>query len=1069
MHQPYRFLLQLVIAVALLAARPLYAEGLTTSGINGFVTDANDRPIAGVTVVITHEPTGSRATAVTRSNGQFSVSQLRVGGPYTVAIEAKGFVPAAQSQIFIDLDHAAEADFKLAAAREGEVVKMEAVEVTASRDATFNGSKVGNGLDFAGSEVMSTPNVRRDVQDIAQRDSRLALTENTSTGEFQLSVGGQNYRYNSFLIDGVQANDPFGLNGSGFSSWRSPIPLDAIEDLSIDLSPYEVRRAGFTGALLNAVIKSGGNDYHGSAYYIFTNQNLRAENPVTKIKDTFRDRTFGFTFGGPIVKNRLFFFLAYDDFRREAAAPSQQFIPTAAALANIIATAKAYGYDAGALRQDAISYQKTYLLKLDWNIDPENKHRMSFTYRRNDGSAPQYADYQSGTSINVTGATTNYRTSLSNHWYQQPRITDSYTAQLFSSWTPDFRTEVAVAFTRYNGSPVNNGPNFPEVDVRNTPGTDAGSGAAVKGDLYLGSERSRQLNFLYTNTYNGSVVGEYTLDKHTITFGMDAEKDDIDDRFAQYILGSYVINGAVSTSNPNGGWLASSPIISLRQAYLFPGYTLPQAFAAWASSNYGFFVQDRWQINPRLMLLGGIRLDYPYTGNKPLFNQAFFDAFGRRNDVTNSGNYTVGPRLGFNYQVDQAQKLQLRGGLGVFQGKNPAVWLTNAYQTVGALSNSNITPVPTTFTPTTSVQTGVLKQNINITDSGFRQPVFLKGNLALDYKLPWWGLILTGQTDRAWTLQAPYVVHLNLWQPTSGPTTLPDGRNRYTSSPALGTAGPKSNFGDVLLLKDTHGGGSEAYTLRLLRPMKDNWSASAEYTRTHSTEVSPMTSSVAFSNFSGRAIANPDENVASISNYNIRDRFVFALSRRFYFFKQHDAATTAALVYRAQSGHPYSLVYLNDANGDGISSNDLLYVPTPTDTRVAWADATQQTAFFNWLQASGLTKYEGRIMPRNSETNPWQQTLDLHVAQELPVWQNVKLEIFFDFLNLANLFNKKYGIVEGIDFPYVRSVVNSSYSATANSGAGQYTYTFNSNTLGAPLVFTNQSRWQIQAGARIKF
>jgi hypothetical protein len=299
--------------------------------------------------------------------------------------------------------------------------------------------------------------------------------------------------------------------------------------------------------------------------------------------------------------------------------------------------------------------------------------------------------------------------------------------------------------------------------------------------------------------------------------------------------------------------------------------------------------------------------------------------------------------------------------------------------------------------------------------------------------------------------------------------TLPDGRNRYVSAPAIGTSGPKSNFGDALMLTDSTKGGSEAYSLRLSRPMKNDWGWSAEVSHTHSTEVNPMTSSVAFSNFSGRTVTNPNEDVASISNYNIRMRAVLSLTRRFHFFKGHDSSTTIAVVYRAQSGHPYSLTTLNDSNGDGISGNDLLWVPAQDDPRVAWTAADQKTAFYNWLNTNGLGDNVNKIIGRNTQTSSWQHTLDLHFAQEVPLWRTVKLEVFADLLNLLNLVNKKYGIVEGIDFPYTRSVVNATYSATALAGAGQYTYTFNSNTLSPPLTFTNQSRWQLQLGARLKF
>ena len=1073
MHKSSRltYLLTACVAFSLTLATTVFGQGITTSAINGFVTDKKGAPVSGATVTILHEPSGTRSTTLTRNTGQYTMSGLRVGGPYTVSIGASGDLkPMTRADVYLGLDQSSEVNFTL----ETEVVQMDAFKISAERDTTFSSDKTSNSTMFNTEDIAATPMIRRDVQEVASLDTRLGLVPNTSTGEFQLSAPGQNFRYNSFLVDGIQTNDSFGLNGNGFSSLRSPVPMDAIQAMSVDLSPYDVRRSGFTGALINAVIKSGTNEFHGSVYGYYTNQNMRAENPLTHIKDTFNDRTTGATFGGPIIQDKLFFFLAFENFRREAASPTSVFQPDAATLQQVLAKLKStYNYDAGTVSQDQVAEQKAYLAKLDWNIS--NDHRLSFTYRRTDGSAPIFADNSSSPNISATTLTTNYNVALSNHWYQQPRITDSYTAQLNSNWTPDFRTEATIAYAKYNGSPINNGTPFPELRFQAFPGIDLNTGASVTGFVFGGTERSRQLNFIDTKTLNASLFGEYSLDKHTLTVGADFQKDQITNRFVQYILGRYTFTSVAN-------FLAASPIGNLQQGFLYPDYTQDQTSALFSMMNYGFYAMDTWRPTSKLTLVAGLRMDDPITHDSPLANisrgstatplavgnasffpQAGFEWHGQSistNTYNNSGNYTLAPRVGFNYKFDEEGTTQIRGGAGVFQGRNPTVWLSNSYSNTGAASNTTTNNVA--FNPVVALQTKVIAQGVNVTDPGFKQPVYAKGNLAVDRKLPWGGLILSVSTDQSVAMEAPYVVNVNLGSPAAGlSSTLPDGRIRFGS--VKSTA--KSYYGDVLYLTDTASGGAQSYTMTLRRPMKNHWSASLSYTHSHATDVSPMTSSVAFSNWSGRTYTNPNENVASLSNYNTPDKIVASLSREFNFFGRKDAATLMSIVYRGQTGHNYSWTFFNDVNGDGQSA-DLFYMPSAADIssgKVAFATAAQQTAFLAYADSVGLSKYAGQIVGRNRFNSAWQDTVDLHFAQNIPISKKFGVDLFFDVLNFANMLDKKMGIVDGIDFPYVRGIVN----GTVNAAGTQYTYTF--GNVPSSQVFTETSRWQIQLGARVRF
>jgi hypothetical protein len=989
-----------------------------------------------------------------------------------VAVSGAGITTTSRGDINLSLDENQDVNFDLSE----EVIHLEALRVVESRDTIFGAGKISTGSNFGAEQVSDVASVRRNLQDVARLDSRLNLQSLDQGG--QLSAAGQNFRFNSFLIDGVQANDPFGLNGNGFSSLRSPIPLSSVQALSIDLSPYDVRRSGFTGALLNAVTKSGTNQFHGELYYEYTNQDMRAKNPVTKIKEAFDERAYGFAIGGPLIPNKLFFFFNYDDFRRTAFPASANFVPDQAVLDTIVARATALGYDTGAFLKQQVAQQKTYLGKIDWNIN--EAHRLSFTYRRNDGTEPITPSYTNST-----------QTSLSNYWYQQPRITDSFTTQLFSSWTPDFRTEASFSYTKYDGTPKNNGKAFPEVAINGVSGLRRDTNAAItSGSVLIGTELSRQFNYLYTKTKNGSLVAEYSLGDHTIALGSEIEAIDYTNKFIQRYNGTYSFTSVAN-------WTAGTPVGTYQLAKPFAGHTADEAFALWNYDAIGVFLGDTWKPNTHLTFVGGLRLDYPYVPDAPPLNPGFESIFGIRNNTTNSGNYTISPRLGFNYLLPTKQKMQLRGGAGLFQGKNPAVWISNAYSNAGSIgsvtaSNAELTGFAFNPDPATQVAPGGTPPapSINVTDPKFKQPLLWKSNLAFDYTLPVFDLVATAEFGYSKTEKAPTLTFLNYKTAATGPVIMPDGRIRYagTITPGYGTSSTPNNtttfpqtsvngrrwstsYADVFYLTDTNRGESNDLTLQLARPMKKHWATSLAWTRGHSTEVNPMTSSTASSNYSLRASYNPNEDVASTSNYDVRDKFVATVTYQLELVKK--APTRVSLVFEARTGRPYSWVFKGDANGDGYSQNDLLYVPAgPSDPKVRFLNASESDAFFAFVDSTNLRDYKGRVVPRNSERSPWIRTIDLKISQDIPIYRDAKLEVFANVINFANLFNKKWGIVEEVPFSYRRQVAGAIYDATGNSGSGQYVYLFNSNTLdGVPKVAdeTPASRWQVQVGARVKF
>jgi len=1072
----YCWLAVLSFVAAFLAVPEIAAQGVTTAGIGGFVTDKSRSPVAGATVVAVHVPSGTRSTTVTRANGQYGFSGLRVGGPYTVTVSSPAIAAQETNEIYLELASNADVSFSVSS----DVITLEAVGVSVERDLTFGTGKMGTSTTFDADAITNTATVRNTVQDIARLDSRFFLGSLDQGG--QLSAQGQNFRFNSFLIDGVQAGDPYGLNSNGFSSLAGPVPLEALETISIQLNPYDVRYAGFTGAVINAVIKSGGNKFRGSAYYQFSNENMRAKNPLNGRKEAFDEKNIGFTFNGPIIRDTLFFSFAYDKFERETVAPQANFVPDTAGLAQvnaIIARASVLGYAAGSLEGPSsnLAEQETYIGKLDWNIS-EN-HRLAATYRRNYGQTSNFANYTNAT-----------QTSVSNHWFDQPRNTDSYTAQLNSQWTSNFRTEATYSYTEYDGTPANRGTPFPMVEVQGISGRRLDTGATIaSGSITFGTENSRQLNLINTEETQIKLSGDYTFGDHTLTFGGEEVSTSYANAFVQNTMGNYRF--ATPTT-----FLAGTPPSQFILQRPFPGFVIDDAVARWSYDAYALFIQDTWKPTAQLTLVAGIRYDLPNVDENPRVAPGFATAGFRsesgqavtRNDTTSDGNATFGPRIGFSYELAEDKKTQVRGGIGLFQGKNPAVWISNAYSNAGAVYNytSPAVDLPLiTFNPNPNTQTvpgsANPPPNINITDGDFKQPGLWKSNIAIDRELPFGGLTLTAEYYHHEVETGVQTEFLNYRVATDGNGSglAPDGRIRYGTATSIvnatfgSTAGRRRvpTFADVFYLTNTGKGSSRGFTLSLNRAMKNNWAWSLAWTNGKATEVSPSTSSTASSNYSLRATFNPNEDVASIANTSIADTVVLSLTRRFEFIKK--APTTVNLTYIGRTGRPYSWVFYGDANGDGYTFNDLLYVPTgPNDPRAVWASTTQRDEFFAFVDSSTLKNYKGSNAPRNSETSPWLQTVDLKLTQAIPIFKSVRAEIFANVLNFANLFNDEWGIQEEVPFSFRRAVAATTFNPAGNGGQGAWNYVFNTTTLnGVPVTAddTPISRWQAQVGMRIKF
>jgi len=1021
-----------LVAITLGCASALHAQQETSASLAGVVTDEGRAPIVAARVVVEYGPTATRYLTRTNAKGLFEISGLFVGGPYSIIIEGEGREVLKEERLFLDLGESRQLEFTLKLATEAQFIRLEKVEVRASRETAGAGVQT----TLSREEIENVASMENSLNEYASRDPRVVYVD-PDRGE--LAAAGQNSRYNSLSVDGVRLNDQFGVTANGFPSQGNPLALETIEAIKVEVSPYDVYRGGFTGASMNAVTRSGSNHFRGSAYVYYRDQNMRAENPTTGENDPFRDETYGLTFGGPLWREHLFFFSGYEYARRIEPAPSAGFEPSVAALSRIASTSARYGYDPGALVNPGKQHKQDnkYLAKIDWHINP--RHRLSVRFSETVGNQPSFADYS-----------TSGRVSLSGHWYKSEQNLQAWSAQLFSQWSPEFQSEAKVAWHHYESSRVPYS-RFPQVRINGVP-SDDGS----EGSVFIGAEESSQVNALSVDNRQAGAAGTWLLGRHRVLFGAEAESSRFENTFLQNAWGSYTFASVDAYDNGRPS--------SYTYQYMLPGRT---PLVNWGYMMGSAYAQDNWMVTRRLTLAAGLRFDYPVATARPHNNTLVDQTFGRRNDRTFDGAYVLGPRGSFTFKFDDKNRTHLHGGAGVFQGRAPGVWLSNAYTNDGLSSAVNTTISSFSADPDNQPQgsPSTARQRVDLIDENFHMPTVARGSLDFEHKFAWQNLTFSAEYVYTYTLEGLTYKNINLRRTGTGP----DGRAIYgdrTKSFGLASNSQyfSSSFTDVYLLTNTSKGEAQHATVSLSRPLRKHWGASIAYTRGSSSDVSSVTSSTAATNFNSRAGIDPNDDRLGTSNYEIRDRVQISLTARFALIKRFD--TKIALHYEGRSGRPYSYIFGTDVNGDGADyDNDLFYVPTGReDPKVRWADANQANAFFDYLDSNpSLKRFAGQIVPRGSQRSPYQHRYDLKLTQEIPLRRHVKGELFFDILNLANLLNSDWGRVSAVSFPYGLAVANASYDPQAN----QYVYRFTGAK--QPTLQASLSCWQMQAGTRVKF
>ncbi len=1057
----------MAISAATVIAAPAQAQQ-TTSAVRGTVVSATG-PVAGADVTVTHVPSGTTQRTTTDGSGNFSANGLRVGGPFTVEISAGGFEPVQVTDLFLEAGQ----PFRLPIE-----MQEEAIVVTASAlrgtVATSNGPVTA--LDRTAIEGAASLN--RDIRDLARRDPLVSLDLTNSRA---IEVAGNNGRLNRFSVDGVQFSDDFGLNNGGLPTARGPVPFDAIEQFSVKVAPYDIAEGDFQGGAVNVVLRSGGNRFHGGAFFSYTDDNLTgSRSRGNNVTLDFDSKQYGGYLSGPIIKDKLFFMLAYER-TKESDPFDDGFGPgfanqipglTQEVVDLVSQTAQSrYGYDTLGLSPNAVESDEKLIGKLDWNIN--DKHRASLTYIRNVGTQQS----QQNTFTNPP-----YSLGFQSNGYELGEEVNTGIFELNSNWSSRFSTQVRVSYRDYNRSQTPFGSrDFPQFDVCTDAVSGGSSSTSCTGtSLVFGPDISRHSNALNTENLSVDFTARLDAGDHALRFLAGYTDVTVFNLFLQRSLGHFYFDSIAD-------FLAGN-VSRLRYGNAVPSLDPDDAAAQFGTQNYTIGLQDDWQITPDLTLSAGVRYDLFGNDARPPLNPNFLARYGYHNRETFNGRGVVQPRVGFNWKP--SDRLIVRGGVGIFAGGTPDVYLSNVFSNTGQLTNSiDIRPsncaTSATCDALTGITSGAITQSVkdylatnigslaaaptdNI-DPNLKLARKLKTSLQVDYEAD------LGTLGDGWLFGAQFLYDKNIYgyqwtDLRSVPTgaVLPDGR------PAYGPFGGSATTNRDLQLTNSKKGRGYFATARFAKSWDFGLSIDGSYTYSNVKDVAAMTSSTSSSNYGNNIFVDPNFAAYGRSLYEFRNQWKFGFDFKREFFGDNE--TRFSLFGEYRTGRPYSVTMLDNSGGRGAVFGTVgnlgsmaLYVPNLNDTsKVEFDTPASETNFNALVSALGLEKYRGRIVPKNSQRSPDFFKVDLHVSQEIPALVgNAKFKLFADVENVLNLIDSDWGALRQVSFPYAASLVEVSCISSGANACAKYLY----SEVEAPntTLVTRQSLYGVRVGVKVNF
>ena len=1020
-----------------------------TASIRGNVTDSAGSPVASASVTITHTPTGTRRSVHTDQGGNYSASGLRVGGPYTIRVDSSNYRSELYDNVYLSVADILNLDTTLSGAVIDEVIVVgSAIEASdhSGTSSIFNQRFIEESAAF-----------HRDLKDIIKRNPFAVILPGA---EAPLSIAGVNPAYNNLTIDGVRQNDDFGLNDNGYPSQRSPISLETVEQLSVDITPFSPRYGGFSGGHINVVTKSGTNNFHGSVFYenINSDRSGTPKDPSgTPVDLEFEEETYGGFISGPIIKDKLFFLVSYEYFETPfsvewgpagSGAPNEALI-SQADLDSVMGIAQSvYGVNPGDWDVAPPEEDEKIFVKLDWNIN--DNHRAAFSYQKTEGNST------SNTTSNQ------FELRLSSHWYNRGELLESYAAHLFSNWTDRFSTELKVV----------------DKSVKNTQAAfDLSWGDVVvdtaSGDVAMGPDEFRQANRLNNSTTQIVVHGNLDFGVHAVGFGIDYQDLEIFNLFAPTSLGKWEFDSIADFQNRIASTFQYSNAFTNVSA---------DAGASFSFSETSLYIEDNWRVTDTLDLALGVRYERISAGDFPAPNPNFLSRYGFSNTENLDGADNVLPRFGFDW--DAMDRLRVTGGFGKYGGGRPNVWISNSYSNDGItyttfntdpnvvdpdsyLTNVSLTSIPSTVQDNMLIGDG----NVNAIQPGFTVPTDWRYKLGLEYVF---GEDWITNFDIMYIDSAEGQHWTELARVDSGRRTADGGRIIYEPIDQL-TGLPTDRYD--FLLGNAPGGSRTVMSISLSKSFENGFSFYTAYANQDTSEGNPGTSSTARSNYQFNTALDRQFPTFGAASYEIEHRLTFDLRYRHAFFGEYE--TKINLFFERRSGVPFSWTLGMFRDGDLGDQRDLnsssyyaVYIPTGASDPNVIYNGTTYDEFAQHIALAGLSGFAGGYAPKNSGRTPYITTIDLRIEQEIPGFSSEHRGIFYlEVLNLLNLIDSDKGKV--LDNTFRSSQRNLIDLTGIDPVTNQYIYEepfrgWRTDT-NYDQFSAEESQWRLKLGLRYRF
>lgn len=1002
------------------------AQGVTTGSMTGYVFDLAGTSLPGATIVAVHTPSGTRYGTATREDGRYNIVGMRVGGPYTLTVSFIGYTTEVVENVYINLGATSDLNFALRdlATQLGEVV------VTFSRDAIFGSGRTGASTSVGQDQLNYMPTISRSIGDFTR------LTPQASGSSF----AGQDNRLNNITVDGSYFNNSFGLGGQpGERTGVAPISLSAIEQISVNIAPYDVRQGNFVGAGVNTVTKSGTNEFKGEVYYNFRNANVvgRQALDLTVDPGQFKFDQFGAAVGGPIIKNRLFFFASFE--QEKLTEPGTTFLANtggqtvggnitrvlASDLDNLSSFLRTnFNYETGPYQgYDHETPALKFIGKLDFNINDRNKLSVRYNY------------LDSNTDVLLSNSSSlgfgNRRTNLNalnfqNSNYQIKENIRSIIGELNSRIGDNMANNLIIGYTYQDESRDSRGTMFPLVDILQGGSTYTSFGF----EPFTPNNELRYKTFQLQN--NLSIFKT----NHTLMFGVSAERYESENIFFPGSQSVYIYNSLADFYTDANDYLANpnrttSPVSLNRFQVRYsniPGQDKPiQPLKVFYAGIYG---QDEWQVNPNLNLTLGLRIDMPFFEDTDYFNplassMEFKDEKGKsvhyRTDKMPDPKPLWSPRVGFNWDMNGDRTTQVRGGSGIFTGRPAYVWISNQVGNNGIMTgfdqvsntlNRPFNPDVNHYKPTEVTGAPASTYELAFTDPDFKFPQIWRNNLAVDQKLPF-GFIGTLEAIYSRDVNGVYYINANLVEPTQNF----EGADNRVIYPGGNTNRINSNITSAVVLKNQNVGYAYNLTASLERPFTNGLFVKAAYNYGISKNtVNP--GSIAFGSWANNPNdGNPNNPGLGYSFNSAGHRVIGALSYR------TPSSTTFSMFWESRTIGNFSYVFAGDFNRDGTSNNDLIYIPKDksemhfvqfTASGRTFTVAEQEDAWEAFIkQDKYLSKNRGKYAERGAVFLPMVHRADFSISHD--IIQNIgasknTLQFRIDFVNVGNALNKDWGV-----------------------------------------------------------